>query len=279
MGDKEGVMTVKVIATDMDGTFLTDKKTYDTVLFDRLFDRFMAEGIKFVVASGNQYRQIIQQFPKHKHLMSFVAENGGHIIENGRTLQEEFETVEAISALVNYIEKHYPDTVINLAGKASSYLPMSTPKKIKDLLSYYLPVLKYVDNLHPIPEDDYFKVTLLVRDELTFQVRDEINTLFADYQLTATSSGFGCIDVIPSHVHKGTGLDFLLNHWGHGPENLMVFGDGGNDIEMLKLAKYSFAMANAPQEIKNVANYQAPSNQENGVLQVLARHFLNESDL
>lgn len=272
-------MTVKVIATDMDGTFLTDKKTYDKVLFDRLFDRFMAEGIKFVVASGNQYRQIIQQFPKHKHLMSFVAENGGHIIENGRTLQEEFETVEAISALVNYIEKHYTDTVINLAGKASSYLPMSTPKKVKDLLSYYLPVLKYVDNLHPIPEDDYFKVTLLVCDELTFQVRDEINTLFADYQLTATSSGLGCIDVIPSHVHKGTGLDFLLNHWGYGPENLMVFGDGGNDIEMLKLAKYSFAMANAPQEIKNVANYQAPSNQENGVLQVLARHFLNESDL
>ena len=29
MGVKEGVMTVKVIATDMDGTFLTDKKTYD----------------------------------------------------------------------------------------------------------------------------------------------------------------------------------------------------------------------------------------------------------
>ncbi|MBT0891822.1 Cof-type HAD-IIB family hydrolase [Streptococcus lutetiensis] len=271
-------MTIKVIATDMDGTFLTNNKTYDKVLFNRLFDKFMADDIKFVVASGNQYRQIIQQFPEHKHQMTFVAENGGHIIENGRTLQEEFETVEAISALVNYIEKHYPDTVINLAGKASSYLPKSTPKKIKDLLSYYLPVLKYVDNLHPIPDDDYFKVTLLVRDELTFQVRDEINTLFADYQLTATSSGFGCIDVIPSHVHKGTGLDFLLNHWGYGPENLMVFGDGGNDIEMLKLAKYSFAMANAPQEIKNVASYQAPSNQENGVLQVLANHFLNEGD-
>lgn len=70
----------------------------------------------------------------------------------------------------------------------------------------------------------------------------------------------------------------MLNHWGYSPENLMVFGDGGNDIEMLKLAKYSFAMANAPQEIKNVACYQAPSNQENGVLQVLANHFLNEGD-
>ena len=38
------------------------------------------------------------------------------------------------------------------------------------MLQYYLPVLKYVDNLHPIPDDDFFKVTLLVRDELTFQV-------------------------------------------------------------------------------------------------------------
>ncbi|WP_326845490.1 HAD hydrolase family protein, partial [Streptococcus gallolyticus] len=58
-------MTIKVIATDMDGTFLTNNKTYDKVLFNRLFDKFMADDIKFVVASGNQYRQIIQQFPKH----------------------------------------------------------------------------------------------------------------------------------------------------------------------------------------------------------------------
>lgn len=271
-------MTVKVIATDMDGTFLTDSKTYDKDLFERLFDYFIEEGIKFVVASGNQYRQIIKQFPKHKHLMSFVAENGGHIVENGKTLQEEFETTEAVSALVNYIEKKYPDTIINLAGKASSYLPKSTPIKAKNMLQYYLPVLKYVDNLHPIPDDDFFKVTLLVRDELTFQVRDEINSLFEKYELTATSSGFGCIDVIPSHVHKGTGLDFLLNHWGYGPENLMVFGDGGNDIEMMKLAKYSFAMSNAPQAIKDIASYQAPSNQENGVLRVLSDYFLKGAD-
>ena len=38
-------MTIKLIATDMDGTFLTDKKTYDKVLFERLFDKFMADGI------------------------------------------------------------------------------------------------------------------------------------------------------------------------------------------------------------------------------------------
>lgn len=62
MGDKEGVMTVKVIATDMDGTFLTDKKTYDKVLFDRLFDSFMAEGIKFVVAAVTSIVRLSNNF-------------------------------------------------------------------------------------------------------------------------------------------------------------------------------------------------------------------------
>ena len=42
--------------------------------FEHLFDKFMTDDIKFVAASGNQYRQIIQQFPKHKDQMSFVAE-------------------------------------------------------------------------------------------------------------------------------------------------------------------------------------------------------------
>ena len=41
-------MTIKVIATDMDGTFLTDAKTYDKVLFEHLFDKLMTDDIKFV---------------------------------------------------------------------------------------------------------------------------------------------------------------------------------------------------------------------------------------
>ncbi len=49
---------IKLIATDMDGTFLTDDKTYDKPLFERLFDRFLEEDIKFVVASGNHYPTI-----------------------------------------------------------------------------------------------------------------------------------------------------------------------------------------------------------------------------
>ena len=272
-------MTIKVIATDMDGTFLTDSKTYDRRLFDQLFSKFQEEDIKFVAASGNQYRQIIKQFPQCRDKMTFVAENGGHIIDKGEVLQEEFVSLEAVSTLIDFIEEKYPDTIINLAGKLSSYLPKDTPEEAKEALKYYLPVLNYLDTLHPIPEDDFFKVTLLVKDELTYIVQEEINDLFAEYNLTATSSGFGCLDIIPSHIHKGTSLAFLLDYWGYSSENLIAFGDGGNDIEMLKLAKYSFAMGNAPKNIKQFASHQAPSNQDSGVLHVLENHFLKGNKL
>ncbi|WP_229311241.1 HAD hydrolase family protein [Streptococcus sp. HF-1907] len=56
----------------------------------------------------------------------------------------------------------------------------------------------------------------------------------------------------------------------------MAFGDGGNDIEMLRLAGQSYAMANAPLLVQNEAKYLAPSN-DDGVLSVLEA-FLTEED-
>ena len=52
-------MTVKVIVPDMDGTFLNDTKTYDRARFLAQFAQLQQRGIEFVVASGNQYYQLI----------------------------------------------------------------------------------------------------------------------------------------------------------------------------------------------------------------------------
>ncbi len=48
-------------------------------------------------------------------------------------------------------------------------------------------------------------------------------------------------------------------------EETMVFGDYNNDLKMLELADFSFAMENAHPNVKNVANYQTKSNDEQGV--------------
>ena len=52
-------MTVKVIVTDMDGTFLNDAKQYDRPRFLAQFAQLRQQGIEFVVASGNQYLSLI----------------------------------------------------------------------------------------------------------------------------------------------------------------------------------------------------------------------------
>ena len=56
-------MTVKVIVTDMDGTFLNDAKQYDRPRFLAQFAQLRQQGIEFVVASGNQYYQLISFVP------------------------------------------------------------------------------------------------------------------------------------------------------------------------------------------------------------------------
>lgn len=74
---------------------------------------------------------------------------------------------------------------------------------------------------------------------------------------------------MPYSVNKGSALQYFLRYFGAKPSELIAFGDGLNDTEMLKLAGYSYAMANGDPEIKKIAKYEAPSNNDDGVLEVL----------
>ena len=58
----------------------------------------------------------------------------------------------------------------------------------------------------------------------------------------------------------------------------MLFrSDGENDIEMLKLAGFSYAMENGQDSVKKIAKFIAPSNNDNGVFKVLNK-YLNEAN-
>ena len=70
---------------------------------------------------------------------------------------------------------------------------------------------------------------------------------------------------------KGSALEYLLERWDISPDYLAGFGDGGNDVELLKLAKYSYAMANGSEQVKAAAGCIAPSNDDSGVLQTIER--------
>ncbi len=53
------------------------------------------------------------------------------------------------------------------------------------------------------------------------------------------------------------------------PQNVVAIGDSGNDAEMLKMARYSFAMGNAAENIKQIARYATDDNNHEGALNVI----------
>jgi len=83
------------------------------------------------------------------------------------------------------------------------------------------------------------------------------------------TSGHGSIDLIIPGLHKANGLRILQQRWNILDNEVVTFGDGGNDIEMLRQAGFGFAMANAPDKIKKIAPYQTEHCNEQGVLNVI----------
>jgi len=76
-------------------------------------------------------------------------------------------------------------------------------------------------------------------------------------------------------VNKGTAVQALCTRLDLGPEQVMAFGDAGNDLELLRWAKWSFAMANATEEAKQAARYVTGSNREAGVGMAVEQYLLN----
>jgi Cof subfamily protein (haloacid dehalogenase superfamily) len=70
-------------------------------------------------------------------------------------------------------------------------------------------------------------------------------------------------------VTKGAGMDFLAERLGFTRDEVVAFGDGENDIELVEWPAYGVATENAHPSVKAVARWVCPSAEEEGVAQVL----------
>ena len=264
---------IKLIATDMDGTFLHDDKTYDVERFEAVLKRLNHHNIKFVVASGNQYRLLTSKFPKDYQELTFISENGAHIVSQEEDLVQLFQSHEEIESLVTYVESHFTETIVCLTGEKAAYIPAKTSQETRTFLKLHLPIMTEVEDLLPIPDDQYYKSVVIVPDGHSAPVIEGIKKDLSELNLVPTTSGYGSIDVITRGVHKAWGLEQLNTKWGLTADQIMAFGDNANDIEMLQLAGQSYAMASASDQVKVAAKHVAKSNQEDGVLDVIEAYL------
>ena len=84
-------------------------------------------------------------------------------------------------------------------------------------------------------------------------------------------SGEMWLDISHQLANKGVAMQVLQERFNISQEQTMVFGDYMNDLEMIQNAYFSYAMENGHPEIKKEARFLAQSNDENGVVQILAQ--------
>ncbi|HEY1846638.1 MAG TPA: Cof-type HAD-IIB family hydrolase [Buttiauxella sp.] len=261
-------MSIKLIAVDMDGTFLDDSKNYNRARFAEQYQRMKAQGIRFVVASGNQYFQLKSFFPQIAEEISFVADNGGWVVSEGEDLFNGELTKQQYNTVVDHLLT-LPHVDIIACGKHNGYTLKSYDEAFKAMAASYYHRLEHVDSFYGL-DDVFFKFALNLPDSLLDETMDSLSEIFEGI-VVPVSSGHGSIDLIIPGVHKANGLRILQEKWGIKDDEVVTFGDGGNDLEMLRQAGFGFAMENAPQKVKQAARFQAGHNNREGVLEVIEK--------
>ncbi|MGL4652217.1 HAD family hydrolase [Cetobacterium sp.] len=256
---------IKLVVTDMDGTFLNDKKEFSEEFWN-IFEKMEEKNIKFVVASGRQYQNLRKNFDKIKNKIVFIAENGSYVVQNEQEIYSRILTPEMIEKYVQ-IGRKIPTTDIVLCGKKSAYIESKNPEFLKEVEKYY-EEKEIVENLLDIKHDEIIKIAFC---DLSGTEEHVYPFLKNEVECQVVVSGEIWLDVSHIESNKGIALEALQLELGVSYDETMIFGDYLNDYEMLKKGRYSYAMDNAHEEIKKIANFIAKSNNENGVLEELKK--------
>lgn len=264
---------IKLVAVDIDGTFMRSDYTFDVERFEKIFARMKAAGCNFVVASGNQYYQLREMFKKYRNEISLVSDNGAYIESRGELIFSADIPKETV-AKVNEICRRYPKINKFLCGVKSAYCERgSVPEDWFNFMKKYMPRMEWVDDFTKV-DDKFLKFALQV-PQVELQNYYEILRENLHGKLTATTSGHDSMDLIIPGLHKASGIKKLVELFKITPAECVAFGDSQNDVEMLKYCGESYAMANAAPEAKAAAKFVCPSNNDDGVLVTLDKLFSN----
>ncbi|WP_394975859.1 HAD family hydrolase [uncultured Croceitalea sp.] len=254
---------IKMVVTDMDGTLLNSNHEVSDRFF-KLFEELRKRKIHFVAASGRQYHSMVDKLNSIKNDVLFIAENGAIIKNKGDNLLSTPLNKEHLNRILNTVSK-LQDVHPVLCASNKAYVNGSSKKFIQLLKEYYTQ-FEIVENLSLVA-DEVLKVAIYHFENSEEFIYPSVKDL--EGILKVKVSGSNWVDISHLNAHKGYALKKVMKEYNISSNELLVFGDYNNDIEMLSLSDYSFAMANAHPNVKKVAKYETASNNAFGVEKIL----------
>ena len=167
------------------------------------------------------------------------------------------------------------DTIISEGIIPENYTYKITNERLED--KYKVNFIEKYSFERLIKDNKYniLKVVLMNKYKLD-EVRKVRDALEKNREFEICSSEPQFCEVNSKGISKGRAVEELAKELGISIKDVICIGDGGNDLEMLKRAGLSVAMANALDEVKNIASYVTESNNESGVSKAIKKLILEK---
>lgn len=261
----------RLLVADIDGTLVTG----DRQLTTRVLAAVRAaqdRGVRVCLATGRIWLSARPYFERLGADPPAILYNGGLVYDfaSGRELRRVHLDYEHARAVLEVL-RAVPEVQPHLYAGDRVYTG-----RINDLTERYrrkdgLHVEEVGDLVEFLPGDPMKMLIVGARPDLeraAAQIRAlplPINTVFSEETY---------LEILPTGSSKGVALRFVAEYLGIPLASVVAVGDNLNDLEMIQIAAVGVAMGNAPEALKAHADYVAPTNDDEGLADVIERFVL-----
>ena len=255
---------VNLILSDIDGTLMTDEGIIPQEIFGVL-NALSTKGIRFAVASGRQINNLYALFGSCTEDLYYIAQNGAIIAHGRQILYEKRMKQETVNKCISFARQYHVYTMLYTNDMV--LVETDDPEFLSFLTRHQVEYKKCI-NLKDYTDKAY-KLSYFKMDGGMAELRKQ----FSVGGVNAFLVNDHMIDITDKDTDKGKAVRRLKRLLGVRKNEIWAFGDSENDLALFAEAGRSFAVGNAPKEVKEKASCVIPSNNESGVIVTLKELF------
>ncbi len=272
-------MSIRLIASDLDGTLLTDKKEIAPYTKEALLFAVREKGCCFIPATGRAFTSIPPEVTGFPGVEYVITSNGAAVYsaKSGERIYQCLLSREAVEMILSI--PLWEDAAMEVFVEGNPY---ASAAYIEDPgaygatsfgCAYVKRTRTSVSDIRAFARENKERIDSIsfatANGETKKEIKERLQKEGKDIYVTSSVSHM--LEIGNSSAGKGNTLAVMLERLGIAPGEAMAFGDGDNDKEMLACVKYGIAMANASEDCKKAAYFVTASNEEDGVGKAIRR--------